>query len=59
MAKATLYLWKTVEMTMNDLEIQKRYWRKLGFRVVVLIDGDAEKDINEGMKAVIKNHRIY
>jgi hypothetical protein len=59
MAKATLYLWKTVEMTMDDLEIQKRYWRKLGFRVVVFIDGDADKDINEGMKAVIKNHRIF
>lgn len=28
----------------------------MGFRVVTFIDGPKDRDINEGIKAVIKNH---
>jgi len=54
--KPTYYLWKTKDTNEDELENQKRYWSSLGFRVVIFIDGDCEKDINEGIKAVIHNH---
>jgi hypothetical protein len=54
--KPTYYLWKTKDTNEEELENQKKYWSSLGFRVVIFIDGDCEKDINEGIKAVIHNH---
>lgn len=56
MAKPTYYLWKTEDLSLEDIEIQKAYWSSFGFRVVIFIDGNKEKDINYGLKAIIKNH---
>lgn len=57
--KPIYYLWKTKEMSLEEIYKLKEYWSALGFRVVVFIDGDAEKDIHEGLKALIRNHFIY
>lgn len=56
MDKSTYYLWISEETDLEELEREKMYWKKLGFRVAVFIDGDNNKDINEGLKAVIRNH---
>lgn len=56
MPKPTYYLWKTKEITMEDIEKQKQYWIDLGFRVVILVDGSKEGDINEGLKEILINH---
>lgn len=56
MAKPNYYLWKTEDISMEEIERKKQHWKALGFRVVTFVDGSKEKDINEGIKAVIKNH---
>ncbi|WFR55913.1 hypothetical protein QA584_20155 [Anaerocolumna sp. AGMB13025] len=55
-SKPTYYLWKTEDMSQEELEEQKKYWMSLGFRIVTFLDGNSNKDIHEGLKAVIKNH---
>lgn len=55
-SKPTYYLWKAEDVSMEELEKQKRIWMSYGFRVVIFIDGDTKKDINHGLKEVIKNH---
>lgn len=55
-SKPTYYLWKTADMSQEELEEQKKYWMSLGFRIVTFLDGNSNKDIHEGLKAVIKNH---
>lgn len=54
--KPTYYLWKTKDTSDFEIDNLKKFWISLGFRVVVFIDGDSEKDIHEGLKAVIRNH---
>ena len=56
MSKPTYYLWKNEFQTPEEFEKIKTKYRELGFRVVVFGDGSPDKDINEGIKAVIKNH---
>jgi hypothetical protein len=56
MGKPTYYLWKTKDISEEKIERQKQYWTAFGFRVVIFIDGDNEKDINVGLKAIVKNH---
>ena len=46
-------------MKEEELEQVKNYWTSLGFRTVTFLDGSSSKDINEGLKAVIKNHISY
>lgn len=54
--KPTYYLWKTDFPTCEEFEKVREKYIKIGFRVVTFQDGRADRDINEGMKAVIKNH---
>ena len=56
MSKPTYYLWKNVFQTQQEFEDIKAKYRDLGFRVVTFQDGSSDKDINEGLKAVISNH---
>lgn len=56
MNKPTYYLWKNDFLTPEDFETAKEKYRRLGFRVVTYQDGHNEKDIHEGLKALIKNH---
>ena len=56
MSKPTYYLWKSKFQTPQELEKEQKKYRNLGFRVVTFQDGKSDKDINEGLKAVIKNH---
>ena len=55
-SKPTYYIWKTEEMNEKEFKRIKDYWTSLGFRTVTFLDGSSNKDINEGLKAVIKNH---
>lgn len=54
----TYYLWKNAAMSDEELDTQKNYYRALGFRVVTFQDGDTTLDINEGLRAIIKNHHL-
>lgn len=54
--KPTYYLWKSKDSKEEEIEQLKKHWTSLGFRVVIFIDGDMGKDINEGMKEIIRNH---
>lgn len=56
MNRPTYYLWKTKDTTQEEYEAAKALYSKLGFRVVTFQEGDGQKDIHEGLKAMIKNH---
>lgn len=56
MNKPTYYLWKNDFSSQEELETTKEQYKKLGFRVVTYLDGQKEKDIHDGLKAVIQNH---
>ena len=56
MSKPTYYLWRNEFQTQQEFEEIKTKYRELGFRVVTFLDGSPDKDINEGIKAVIRNH---
>ncbi len=56
MSKPTYYLWKNEFQTPQEFKDTKTKYRNLGFRVVTFLDGNPDKDINEGIKAVIGNH---
>lgn len=56
MMKPTYYLWEGPGRLAGELCKEEEKYRKAGFRVVVLRDGPKEKDIKEGIKAVIQNH---
>ena len=55
MTRPTYYIWMTEEMKEEELEQIKKYWTELGFRTVIFYEGNS-KDIDEGLKAVLKNH---
>jgi len=54
--KPTYYLWKSSSQTQEEYERQKKMYIKLGFRVVTFQDGQADADIHEGLKSLIRNH---
>ena len=56
MGMPTYYLWKNAALSERNIEEAKTYLKALGFRVVIFRDGDESKDINDGIKEVIKNH---
>ena len=56
MSKPTYYLWRNEFHTPQEFEEIKTKYRELGFRVVTFLDGSPDKDINEGIRAVIGNH---
>lgn len=56
MSKPPYYLWRNEFQTSQEFEKEREKYRRLGFRVITFLDGKLDKDINEGMKAVIGNH---
>ncbi len=56
MGKPTYYLWRNDYPTQETFEQAKEKYRKLRFRVVTYLDGQDEKNIHDGLKAIIKNH---
>ena len=56
MNKPTYYLWKNELSTHEEFEKEKEKYKKLGFRVVTYLDGQKDKNIHDGLKAIIKNH---
>lgn len=56
MAKPVYYLWKSDFQDEDALSKEKKNYIDLGFRVVVYRDGQSEKNIHDGLKALIKNH---
>lgn len=56
MNKSTHYLWKNDFSSQEEYEKIKENYKKHGFRVVTYVDGQNNKDIHDGLKAVIKNH---
>lgn len=56
MGKPTYYLWKSSSQTHEEYENQRMMYTRLGFRVVTFHDGQADKDIHEGLKSLIRNH---
>lgn len=56
MSKPTYYLWKNDFSSQEALETAKEAYRKQGFRIVTYLDGAKDKNIHDGLKAVIQNH---
>lgn len=56
MAKPAYYLWKSDFPSDDALSKEKKKYTDFGFRVVVYQDGQIEKNIHDGLKALIKNH---
>ena len=56
MRKPTYYLWRNDFSSEEEYNATKDKYRNLGFRVVTYQDGQSDKDIHVGLKAVIKNH---
>lgn len=56
MAKPTYYLWKSDFPNNDALSKEKKKYTDFGFRVVVYQDGQSEKNIHDGLKALIQNH---
>ena len=54
--KPTYYLWRTDYPSLEDFEADKEKYRKLGFRIVTFADGQPDKNIHTGIKALIQNH---
>jgi len=54
MARHTRYVWKTNETSEEEIQEQKEYWTKQGYRTVILREGKG--DIHEALKKIIKNH---
>ena len=44
------------ELLEQEYETAKNRYKELGFRVVTYLDGQNDKNIHDGLKAVIKNH---
>ncbi|MEY8536174.1 hypothetical protein AALH30_22075 [Blautia pseudococcoides] len=56
MNKPTYRLWKTDFHTEEEFIQTKEKYMDLGFRVVTYLDGNSQKDIHNGIKALIQNH---
>ena len=56
MNKPTYYLWRNDFSSQQEFEEAKVLFLNLGFRVVVFLDGNSEKNIHDGLKSLIKNH---
>lgn len=54
--KPTYYLWRDHFSTQEDFDAAKERFTRIGFRVVTYFDGQPNKDIHIGMKALIRNH---
>lgn len=58
MRKPTYYIWRDNYSTQEECDITKEHYTKMGFRVVTFKGGRNNYDIQEGIRAVIKNHII-
>ena len=56
MSKPTYYLWRNDFSSQEEFEKSKEQYRKCGFRIVTYLDGQEDKNIHDGLKALIKNH---
>ena len=56
MHKPTYYLWAHEFESKEDMLIAKKGYTNLGFRVVTLHGGPDNQNIQDGIKALIKNH---
>lgn len=56
MKKPTYYLWRDDYSSLEEYTKMKEKYTRMGFRVVTFKDGPADRDIQEGIKALIKNH---
>ncbi len=56
MKKPTYYLWHNNFSTDEEYKHTKKALTAYGFRVVTFFDGANEKNIHNGLKALIKNH---
>ena len=56
MRKPTYYLWRNEFQESQELKEMETRYRNSGFRVVIFRDGTPDKDIHEGIKAIIKNY---
>lgn len=59
MSKPTYYFWRTAFQTEEEFIRTKTKYEGLGFRVVIYLDGSDEKDIHDGIRALIQNHLKY
>ena len=57
--KPTYYLWKNDFSSQEEYETAKELYKNLGFRVVTYLDGRSNKNIHNGLKALIKNHSVH
>ncbi|MEE1312324.1 MAG: hypothetical protein UHS41_01050 [Lachnospiraceae bacterium] len=56
MKKTTYYLWKSDNQTDKEFESIKQKLFQMGFRVVTFESGQKESAIQNGIKAIIRNH---
>ncbi|MCI8941131.1 MAG: hypothetical protein HFH12_14300 [Dorea sp.] len=56
LGKPTYYLWRDDFSSQEEYEKKKKWYTKAGFRVVTFKEGPNKPDIEEGIKALIKNH---
>lgn len=56
MERPTYYLWRSSFASQTEFEQARSRFGKLGFRVVTYLDGAPERNLNEGMKQLIRNH---
>ena len=56
MAKPVYYLWRDAYCSQKEYEAAKMKYAEMGFRVVTFIGGKKKGGIQEGMRALIRNH---
>ena len=54
--KTTYYLWQTDFVSQHALQTEKEKYAGMGFRIVVFLDGQPGSGIQDGIKAMFKNH---
>lgn len=56
MGKPTYYLWRDDFSSQEEYEKKKKWYIQAGFRVVTFKEGPHKFNIEEGIKALIRNH---
>ena len=56
MRKPTYYLWRNDFSSQEEFETERKKYADIGFRVVTFWEGDANANIHNGIKALVKNH---
>ena len=58
MRKPTYYLWRNDFSSQEEFEVERKKYADIGFRVVTFLDGDANANIHDGIKSLVKNTGI-